>query len=271
MNKLLEGKLTGWTKSKIIAFNPIEEELLELTGDTELEEELVYTYENKKGDKVCTLDFYISDINDENVFKYTIHLEDKEKTSKNGSNLYVNQLGDSQWSNSENSLWDDFTQFVDKKWNNDTKKFDVFGKLADKDYHIALVGEHELLSLIKVLCGFNPKDTDSNLFIDMSKLFDGDFTELRDLIQMDTPLFSSFIYIDKDFTQKVFSSFMSLQLFQQCCTNTPDKYNKTTFNNFYKAFDFIADDVYYNFGKLQPFKKEFLKDVKELNDYDSEY
>ena len=45
MNSLLKDKMTGWVKSKIIAFNPSEEELLKITGDAELEQELnSFTY-----------------------------------------------------------------------------------------------------------------------------------------------------------------------------------------------------------------------------------
>ena len=271
MNNLLKNKLTGWVRSKIVSFNPTEEELLELTGEAELEKELNYTFQNKAGNDCCILDFYISDINDENIFKYTIYLENKEKSSKNGSNLYVNQLGDSQWSSTENSLWDDFTGFIDKKWNNTTNKYDVLGKLADKKYHVSLIGEYEILSLLKTTGRYNLKDPDTSLFIDMEKLFSGDFSELKDEIPIGTPVFNSFVYINAEFEQKVFSQFMGLQLFLQCCNNTPDKYSKGLFNNFYKAFEFIADDVYYNFGKLQPFQESFLKNVKELNNFDAEY
>lgn len=271
MNSLLKDKMTGWVKSKIIAFNPSEEELLKITGDAELEKELSYTFQNKAGNDCCILDFYISDINDENIFKYTIYLENKEKSSKNGSNLYINQLGDSQWSSSENTLWDDFTQFINKKWNNTTNKYDVISKLADKEYHVSLIGEYELLSLLKVTGRYNLKDTDTSLFVNMENLFNGDFDEVRKEISIGIPVFNSFIYIDSEFKQKVFSQFMALQLFQQCCSNIPDKYTKGLFNNFYKSLEFIADDIYYNLGKLQLFKEEFLKNVKELNDYDSEY
>ena len=61
MNKQLEGKLTGWMKSKILFCNPTEEELLELTGEAELEKELIYTFVNKAGNEICILDFYISE------------------------------------------------------------------------------------------------------------------------------------------------------------------------------------------------------------------
>ena len=271
MNNQLKNKLTGWFKSKILLFSPDEEELLALTGDLELEKELNYTFENKVGNKCAVLDFYISDINDENVFKHSIYLEDKEKTSKNGSNLYVNCLGDSQWSHDESTLWADFTHFQDKKWNDSVKKFEVKGILGEKEYHIARVGEYELLSLLKATGRYNPKDVETNLFVDLDQIFDEQFEDLRKEIPIGIPCFSSFVYINENFEQKVFSQFMSLLQYQQLCTNSPDKYNKTSFNNWIKQFDFIAEDSYYNLGKLQPFKEEFLKNVKELNDYDSSY
>lgn len=279
MDKILENRMTGFFKARCVAFNPNEEELKELLEEAEVEIP-EYNFIKKGNTRVSIIDVYLSDNNDE-MFKYSIYLEDKDKKSNtSGAKLYINQIGDTQWTDSEDNLWDSFKQFQTVvNWKSSdgsvSEKYKVGSKpneiivTGDKEYHVCKIGEDLLVHLNKMLYD-NPKKTDS-FFVDMEKIFDGDFSEFEDNVAIGEPVFTAFAYADNDNKQKVFNQFVPLNMFSDMVNNSVPKYTRKVYENWHKQFDFIAIDSKYNFGKLTQFREEFVPKEKDFGDDSSDY
>lgn len=279
MEAILKSRLTGFFKAKILSINPNEDELKEILGEGEVEIP-EYTYSKRTGTRIAVIDIYMSDNSDE-IFKYTIYLEDKPKESRNsGAKLYINQSGDTQWTDNEDNLWDSFKQFqsvVDwKLLDGSISQYYKMGAkpneiviTGDKEYHICKIGEDFLVHLNKML--YDKPSKTENFFVDIDKLFDGDFDEFKNDIAIGEPVFTSFAYADNDNKQKIFNQFVPLNMFSEMVNNMPSKYTKKIFENWHKQFEFIAIDSKYSFCKLTQFKEEFLPKEKDFGDDSSDY
>lgn len=285
MDSTLNGKLIGWTKCSIISICPKENELKDILGEEEIEDMPEYFFTKRNGSKCARLDFYLSNSDDE-IFMYTIYLDDSDKTSKSGDvKLYINQLGDTQWSNSEENLWDSFTSFQDiLSWKDSSGKTsdkyfagarpNEVEKMADKVYHIAKNGESELVHLLKMVDSHpDLKSPDTSFFIDVNTILDGDLTELLKRIPQDIISFCANVYIDieDDNKQKVFKHFLPLKLAYEAFTNTPSKYSKKQFDSFMNDFSYLQDRSIYHFGKLREVKESDLPKSKEIDEESSDY
>lgn len=270
MDKILESRMTGFFKSRILSVNPNEKELKELLEEAEVEIP-EYNYEKRGGTKISIIDVYLSDSNDE-MFKHSIYLEDKDKKSTNsGAKLYINQLGDTLYTDSEDNLWDSFKFHQDKVWDNDAKKYEIKGILGEKLYHVSKVGEAELINLIKVISDSNPKDIGTSYFINIDKILNGDFSELKEIIPIGIPCMTAFAYSTIDGKQQIYKEFLSLNMFSDMCSNFPSKYTKRIYDNWHKSFSYIVDDSVYNFGKLRKVKKIDIPKSKEVDVNSSDY
>lgn len=282
MEEILKNKKTGWMKAKILALNPEKEELMDILGESEIDTPS-YVINKRNGEKTIILDFYLSD-NDDEIFKYTIYIDNNDRESKNsGAKLWINQIGDTQWSDNEDNLFDSFKNFekIDEWMSRDGKLSDRYTSGAKpskksvygtKKYHIAKNGEAELIHLIKNnIQLLNIKDTQTNLFVDINKILNEDISELKEFLTFEIPVFCAFAYITKEYEQKIYKEFLPLNMFKDMCADEASIYTQKPFRIWKDSFEYTKEGSYYNFGKLQNFKEEFLPKGKEINLESSDY
>lgn len=273
-------KMTGFFKAKCLYINPNKEELETITGDI-FEEEPVYIKTKEDETKCAILDFYLSD-NKQNIFKYTIWLEDEDKVSRNGSILYVNQHGISQYSNSEDNLWDNFKTLetiidwitpdgeINKYYSKGAKpnSKDFLGNLV---FRPSKVGEAELLHLLRMDNQFTGKKIEENVFyVNMEELFEGNFSSIRSNIS-DEFNFIAFTYLNDKYEQKIFKEFLPFRLWTDIINNMKmSKYSEKVFNEWKKAFDFL-EGKHFHLDTLQKFREQFLTVLKEVAEDDDDY
>lgn len=169
-------KYVGFTLVKVAAVNPTRAQLNKLLGkeDSDNDVEIVYTGEDKEGRRRSRLSFWMLD---EKIGKYFIHsfnVTEKERISNDGKKYqFINNVATTSWSDVEANLSKMFTEFQDKE-----KK-----KIGDKKWRKAFLGEDELAILLRVWLGqLNFYHPDADVSIDMENIFDGDFTELQNLV-----------------------------------------------------------------------------------------
>lgn len=276
------GKYTGFAKVRVVAINPDKEWLEENTGEI-LEEEPDYCFTTKDRNKGVKIDIWMENVEGQ-LFKYEIYLEDKEVTSKTGAYKYINCLGAVQWANEDTQLWTSFLHFEEiHSWNNKgviSKKWSAGAVpeekeiVGNKQYHVSRVGEEQLLHFIKMLEQPNLYSIDTNLFLDLDKLFDGDFKTLHRMVRNGKDFhFTAFMYLDNSLNQKVWKEFMKVDFMRDVMNNMKvSSYNSKAYKDWLKNFegDFGCDG-HYEIGKLQLFKEEFLKNAKELTNDGSDY
>lgn len=277
----LTGKYTGFAKVKVVAINPDKEWLEDNTGEI-LEEEPDYLFTTKSREKGARIDIWLETV-DGSLFKYEIYLEDEEVKSRSGAYKYINCLGAVQWANEEKQLWDSFRHFeeilswnnkgvISKKWSNGAipEEKEIVG---DKQFKVSKVGEEQLLHFIRMLEQPNLYSIDTNLFVDLEKIFEGNFKTLQRMVRNGKDFhFTAFLYLDKSFNQKVWKEFLKVDFMRDVINNMKiTSYNSKAYKDWLKNFegDFGCDG-HYNLEKLQPFKQEFIIS-KELTEDGSDY
>lgn len=266
---------TGFFKGKIVHLNPSLEKLTELLGE-EPEKEPTYFWESKGVRKVL-FDFYIENPKNE-VFKYSMLLQDQDIISSKGTYQYINCVGDLQWANNESQLWDSFTKFEKvTKWNTVSGKWERGAKplvkevLADKKYRIAKKGEEDLINIWKLILDINPYNIDTNVLLDLEQFFQGDFSQIK--LTIDTYHFVAFAYVNFDFKQKIWKRFLPHHILNEIRTKEFSNENKKIFN----AWETQAKDTefgihgYYELSPLQIFKEEFIKLDKIISEDGPDY
>lgn len=174
----------GWAESKIIAVNPTKDEFEKM--GIELEEEPVYS-KDKDGEEVTWIDFWEEEIKTGYKYKRTFFLQDvpaKSKPKEGQTDFvektqYVNQVGDSTWVENKKELKEGFTKFRKKDKKNEGE-YEIYG---DKISRIAKRGEGDLMAFVKMwMAGMDYYDVDTNILLDMKKIFNGNFKELKEQI-----------------------------------------------------------------------------------------
>lgn len=176
-------KYVGFTKVQLRAINPTREELNKLLGkeDAEDDKEIVYLSQDNDGNDRVRLSFWLYDEKMDNYFVHSFNLTDKVRLSKDGvKTQYVNNTCITAWSDEDKNLPDWFTAFLDK------------GKqeLGSKEYRKALLGEEELVILLRAWLGrMTWNDIHCSVLVDTKALFNGDYSELQSLVDgdYDTP------------------------------------------------------------------------------------
>ena len=180
----------GLTSVRVAAINPTRAELGKLLGtDGEVgegKEEFKYLDEDKDGNTRLRLAFWLYDEDNDKYFVQSITLTDVDRKSKDGKKVQImNSTCGTTWAPlkedakgnitdeaEEKLIQDWFLQFTDKEKN----------EIGTKKWRNALRGEEELLILLRAWLNMQWNDPDTEVLIDMKKLFKENLKELRELI-----------------------------------------------------------------------------------------
>ena len=159
-------KKVGLFESRVIAINPSIEEYKDKLG-IELKEDsksVEYLGESKDGNTYLRLDFWLEEVKNQDKFKISFFLEDKERENKDGTkNQYINSIGMCSWAADENDLADWFTK--------------------DRDYRVAYTGEEDIYNFMRTwLADLDYRDADTVLQLEWKKLMRGNVKDLKDQI-----------------------------------------------------------------------------------------
>ena len=150
----------------VVAINPTIEEYkdklgIELKEDSKAAE---YLGETKDGNSYVRIDVWLEEIKNQDKFKVSFFLEDKERENKDGSkNQYINSIGMCSWAADDNDLAEWFTK--------------------GRDFRIAYTGEEDLYNFMRTwLADLDYRDADTVLQLDWKKLMRGNVKDLRDQI-----------------------------------------------------------------------------------------
>ena len=160
------GKKVGLFECNVVAINPTLEEFKDKLG-IELKEDskaVEYLGETRDGNNYLRVDFWLQRVNNDEKYKVSFFLEDKERENKDGTKKqYINSIGMCTWAADENDLAEWFTK--------------------GRDYRVAYVGEEDLYNFVRVwLSELDYRDVDTVLQIEWKKLMRGNVKDLRDQI-----------------------------------------------------------------------------------------
>jgi hypothetical protein len=158
-------KSVGLFEAKVIAVNPNMEEYKDILG-IELKEDskaLDYLGKTDEDNIKLRIDIWLEEVKDNEKFKVTFFLEDKEKENKDGSKYqYINAVGVCSWASDPNDLPDWF---------------------AKRDYRVAYVGEEDLYNFMRTwLNNLDYRDAETILEIDWKKLMKGNVKDIKSQI-----------------------------------------------------------------------------------------
>jgi hypothetical protein len=159
-------KKVGLFEANVIAINPTLEEFkdklgMELKEDSKAAE---YLGETKDGNNYLRVDFWLEEVKNQEKYKVSFFLEDKERENKDGTKKqYINSIGMCTWAADENDLADWFTK--------------------GRDYRVAYVGEEDFYNFMRTwLADLDYRDAETVLQIEWKKLMRGNIKDLKDQI-----------------------------------------------------------------------------------------
>lgn len=177
----------GWSEGAVISVSPTLEEAEKL-GISLGDEEPEYAYDNKEGVATARVDFWLEDVKNGYKYKKSFFVEnvtaetkpkDEEDESFKKKTQYVNQVGDTMWVENKKDLNEKFTKFR-KKVKGSEGEYEVYG---DKVSRIAKRGEGDLMDFVrKWMAGCDFYDVDTNILLDLKKIFAGNFKELKEQV-----------------------------------------------------------------------------------------
>jgi hypothetical protein len=158
-------KKVGLFESRVIAINPSIEEYKDKLG-IELKEDsksIEYLGESKDGNTYLRLDFWLEEVKNQDKFKISFFLEDKERENKDGTKKqYINAIGNCSWAEDANNL---------PEW------------FSKRENRVAYVGEEELYEFMRVWLGeLDYRDAETVLQLEWKKLMKGNIKDLREQI-----------------------------------------------------------------------------------------
>jgi hypothetical protein len=159
-------KKVGLFEANVIAINPTIEEFKDILG-MELKEDskaAEYLGETKDGNNYLRLDFWLQRVNNDEKYKVSFFLEDKERENKDGTKKqYINSIGMCSWAVDENDLAEWFTK--------------------GRDYRVAYTGEEDLYNFMRTwLADLDYRDVDTVLQLEWKKLMRGNVKDIKDQI-----------------------------------------------------------------------------------------
>ena len=159
-------KKVGLFEANVIAINPTLEEFKDVLG-MELKEDskaAEYLGETRDGNNYLRLDFWLQEVKNQEKYKVSFFLEDKERENKDGTKKqYINSIGMCTWAADENDLAEWFTK--------------------GRDYRVAYVGEEDFYNFMRNwLADLDYRDADTVLQIEWKKLMRGNVKDIKDQI-----------------------------------------------------------------------------------------
>jgi len=160
------GKKVGLFEANVVAINPTAEEFKDILG-MELKEDskaTEYLGETRDGNNYLRIDVWLEEVKNQDKFKVSFFLEDKERENKDGTKKqYINSIGMCSWAADENDLADWFTK--------------------DRDYRVAYVGEEDFYNFMRTwLSELDYRDAETVLQLEWKKLMRGNVKDLKDQI-----------------------------------------------------------------------------------------
>jgi hypothetical protein len=155
-------KSVGLFEATVVAINPDIEEYKEKLG-MELKEDskaVEYLGTSNDGNKTLRVDVWLEDVKNNNKFKTTFFLENKEKENKDKTKKqYINNIGSCSWADDANNL---------PTW------------FATREYRVAFVGEEELYNFMRTWLGdLDYRDAETTLQLDWAKMMKGNVKDLK--------------------------------------------------------------------------------------------
>lgn len=159
-------KKVGLFEANVIAVNPTAEEFKDILG-MELKEDskaTEYLGETRDGNNYLRVDFWLEEVKNQEKFKVSFFLEDKERENKDGTKKqYINSIGMCSWAADENDLAEWFTK--------------------DRDYRVAYVGEEDFYNFMRTwLSELDYRDAETVLQLEWKKLMRGNVKDIKDQI-----------------------------------------------------------------------------------------
>ena len=159
-------KRVGLFEANVVAINPTIEEFKDKLGMDIKEDSKAAEYlgQTKDGNSYVRVDIWLQRVNQEDKFKVSFFLEDKERENKDGTkNQYINSIGMCSWAGDENDLAEWFTK--------------------GRDFRIAYVGEEDLYNFMRTwLSKLDYRDADTVLQLEWKKLMRGNLKDLKDQV-----------------------------------------------------------------------------------------
>jgi hypothetical protein len=158
------GKKVGLFEAKVIAINPTIEQFKDVLGMDIKEDSKAAEYLNERdGNTVLRIDFWLEEVKNQDKFKVSFFLENKERENKDGTKQqYINEIGTCSWADDPSNLPEWFTT---------------------RDYRQAYVGEEDLYNFIRGwLSELDYRHADTTLQLDWKKLMKGNVKDLKDQI-----------------------------------------------------------------------------------------
>ena len=158
------GKKVGLFEAKVIAINPTIEQFKDVLGMDIKEDSKAAEYLNERdGNTVLRIDFWLEEVKNQDKFKVSFFLENKERENKDGTKQqYINEIGTCSWADDPSNL---------PEW------------FIGRDYRQAYVGEEDLYNFMRGwLSELDYRHADTTLQLDWKKLMKGNVKELKDQI-----------------------------------------------------------------------------------------
>jgi len=157
-------KFVGLFEAKVIAVNPTAEQFKDVLGMEIKEDSKATEYLSERdGNTVLRVDFWLEEVKNQDKFKVSFFLEDKERENKDGTKQqYINEIGMCSWADDPNNLPDWF---------------------SNRDYRQAYVGEEDLYNFLRTwLCELDYRHADTTLTLEWKKLMKGNVRDLKDQV-----------------------------------------------------------------------------------------
>lgn len=174
-------KNVGVFEGKVVAINPSKLELENLLGTT-IDKDVNYVgskVENGETIQTLRLSFWLQDVVGKTLKNISFFVENRPRVNRNGNKYqYVNQVGRTAWgeiSQDGADLPKFFTKFTDK----DKRE------IGDASYRKALIGEEEVMNFVRCWLGYDYFSPETNILLNWSKLFNGNYKELLDGLKSD--------------------------------------------------------------------------------------
>jgi len=100
------GKKIGLFEASVVAINPTVEQFKDVLG-MELKEDSKATdyLSERDGNTVLRIDFWLNEVKNNEKFKVSFFLENKERENKDGTKQqYINEVGVCSWADDEDNL-----------------------------------------------------------------------------------------------------------------------------------------------------------------------